>query len=102
MIRSELVQRLATSKPHLMLSDVQAAVDTIFGEIAARLAQGDRVEIRGFGSFTVRRRAPRRGRNPRTGESVDVGATHRLHFRMSKELFARVIAPGPAEAAGRA
>ena len=85
MIRSELVQRLATSKPHLMHSEVQEAVDAIFGEIAVRLARGDRVEIRGFGSFTVKRRAPRQARNPRTGDSVDVGEKHALLFKMGKE-----------------
>ena len=93
MIRSELVQRLAKSKPHLIHSELQAAVDAIFGEIAARLARGHRVEIRGFGSFTVKRRAPRRGRNPRTGDSVDVGEKHALLFKMGKELFTRMNQP---------
>jgi len=68
-----------------MHSEVQEAVDAIFGEIAVRLARGDRVEIRGFGSFTVKRRAPRRARNPRTGDSVDVGEKHALLFKMGKE-----------------
>ena len=94
MIRSELVQRLADANRHLTQSEVERIVDVIFGEIAAGLARGNRVEIRGFGSFQVRRRAPRRGRNPRTGVSVDVPEKYALRFRMGKELFTRMNQPG--------
>jgi integration host factor subunit beta len=72
MTRSELIAQLAASNPHLRESDVEAIVATIFGEITAALARGDRVELRGFGAFSTKSREGRTGRNPRTGESVPV------------------------------
>jgi integration host factor subunit beta len=73
MVKSELVQRLAESRPHLDQRDAEIIVTAIFGEIAAALSRGDRVELRGFGAFSIRRRSDRVGRNPRTGISVQVG-----------------------------
>ena len=74
MTRSELITRLATANPHLYQRDVERIVTTIFEEISAALARGDRVELRGFGAFSVKQRGSRVGRNPRTGE---VGQRHR-------------------------
>ena len=72
MTKSELIQRLAERNPHLYQRDVERIVTTIFDEIAAALSRGDRVELRGFGAFSVKRREARQGRNPRTGDSVNV------------------------------
>jgi integration host factor subunit beta len=72
MTKAELVQRLAQAYPQLYQRDVEAVVTTVFGEIAAALSRGDRVELRGFGAFTVKHRDARVGRNPRTGDSVEV------------------------------
>jgi len=76
MTKSELVQSLAEANPHLYQRDVEAIVTAIFSEIAAALARGDRVELRGFGAFSVKRRDARIGRNPRTGDSVQVAEKH--------------------------
>ena len=76
MTKSELVQRLADANPHLYQRDVEVIVTAIFDEIAAALARGDRVELRGFGAFSVKRRDARVGRNPRTGDSVPVAEKH--------------------------
>ena len=70
MIRSELIQKIADENPHLYQRDVEKIVNTIFNEITDALAQGNRVELRGFGAFSVKKRDGRIGRNPRTGESV--------------------------------
>ena len=80
MTKSELVARLAAANPHLYQRDVERIVITIFEEIAAALARGDRVELRGFGAFSVKKRGARVGRNPRTGEAVDVIAKHIPYF----------------------
>ena len=72
MIRSELVQKLVEDNPHLYQRDVEKIVNTIFEEIIETMAVGDRVELRGFGAFSVKKRGSRIGRNPRTGESVAV------------------------------
>ncbi len=90
MIKSELVARLAERNPHLYLRDVELAVSTVFEQISAALARGDRVEIRGFGSISVRRRAARVGRNPATGEHVEVAAKAVPHFRTGKQLHQRL------------
>ncbi len=74
MIKSELVARLAERNPHLYLRDVELVVSTVFEQISTALARGDRLEIRGFGSISVRRREARVGRNPATGDRVDVAA----------------------------
>ena len=86
MTKSELVQRLAEANPHLYQRDVEAIVTAIFDEIAAALARGDRVELRGFGAFSVKRRDARIGRNPRTGASVQVAEKHIPFFKTGKQL----------------
>lgn len=86
MTRSELITRLAAANPHLYQRDVERIVTTIFEEISAALARGDRVELRGFGAFSVKQRGSRVGRNPRTGESVSVTAKHIPYFKTGKQL----------------
>ncbi|CCQ72601.1 integration host factor subunit beta [Magnetospira sp. QH-2] len=86
MTKSELIARLAEANPHLFQRDVERIVTTIFDEIAAALARGDRVELRGFGAFSVKRRDSRLGRNPRTGESVEVPAKYIPFFKTGKQL----------------
>ena len=88
--RSELIARLAAKNPHLSAKDVERIVATIFDEIAAALARGDRVELRGFGAFSVKRREPRVGRNPRTGESVEVQGKAIPFFKTGKQLRQRL------------
>jgi len=90
MIKSELVQRLAQANPHLYQRDVERIVGTIFEEIAAALSRGDRVELRGFGAFSVKTRPARTGRNPRTGEPVHVDAKAVPFFKTGKELRERL------------
>jgi integration host factor subunit beta len=89
MTKSELIQRLAERNPHLYQRDVERIVSTVFDEIAAALSRGDRVELRGFGAFSVKRRGARMGRNPRTGESVHVGEKHIPFFKTGEELRER-------------
>jgi integration host factor subunit beta len=90
MTKSELIQRLAERNPHLYMRDVERIVDTIFDEITGALAKGDRVELRGFGAFSVKKREARTGRNPRTGESVTVQAKALPFFKTGKELRERL------------
>ena len=90
MTKSELIQRIAEQNPHLYLRDVERIVATIFDEISGALASGDRVELRGFGAFSVRQRDARTGRNPRTGEAVDVAAKQVPFFKCGKELRERL------------
>ena len=90
MTKSELVQRLADANPHLYQRDVEVLVTAIFDEIAAALARGDRVELRGFGAFSVKRRDARVGRNPRTGDSVPVAEKHIPFFKTGKQLRDRL------------
>lgn len=90
MLRSELPARLAERFPQLQRTDTEAAVDVILLAIRDALAAGSRVEIRGFGSFSVRHGAPRNGRNPKTGEAVAVPAKSRPHFKPGREMRARV------------
>lgn len=89
-IKSELVQRIAASNPHLYHRDVERIVNVIFDEIVDALARGDRVELRGFGAFTVKHRAPRVGRNPRTGTTVSVAEKFVPFFKTGKELRDRL------------
>lgn len=86
MTKSELIQRLAEANPHLYLRDVERIVTTIFDEITDALADGDRVELRGFGAFSVKERGSRMGRNPRTGDAVDVPAKYIPYFKTGKQL----------------
>ena len=90
MTKSELIQRLAETNPHLYQRDVERIVSTVFDEIAAALSRGDRVELRGFGAFSVKRRDARLGRNPRTGDSVAVGEKHIPFFKTGKQLRERL------------
>jgi integration host factor subunit beta len=92
MIRSELLQVLAKENPELRSEDVERGLDTFFDEIAERLAQGGRVELRGFGAFSTRQRDARKGRNPRTGESVDVPQKRVPYFKPGKDMRARLNA----------
>jgi integration host factor subunit beta len=92
MIRSELVQMLAEDNSDLSLRDVETIVDTFFDEISKRLANDGRVELRGFGAFSTRPRDARTGRNPRTGESVDVNAKRVPYFKPGKEIRERLNA----------
>ncbi len=90
MTKSELIQILAERNPHLYMRDVEKIVDTVFDEITAALARGDRVELRGFGAFSVKEREARVGRNPRTGESVQVEAKRLPFFKTGKGLRERL------------
>jgi integration host factor subunit beta len=90
MIRSELVQMLAEDNPDLSLRDIETIVGTFFDEITKRLADDGRVELRGFGAFSTRARDARTGRNPRTGESVDVDAKRVPYFKPGKEIRERL------------
>ena len=90
MIRSELVQLIAQDNPGLALRDVEAIVATFFDEISQRLSADGRVELRGFGAFSTRARDARTGRNPRTGETVDVEAKRVPYFKPGKEMRARL------------
>ena len=90
MIKSELVAKLAQANPHLYQRDVERIVSTIFDEICTALARGDRVELRGFGAFSVKNRPARVGRNPRTGQPVDVAEKFVPFFKTGKELRERL------------
>ena len=90
MIKSELVQRLTARNPHLYQRDVERVVEAVLGEIAQALARGDRVELRGFGAFSTRKREARRGRNPRTGDEVAVTQKLAPFFKTGKELRDRL------------
>jgi integration host factor subunit beta len=90
MIRSELIQKLADENPHLFQRDVELIVNTIFDEVTDTMARGDRVELRGFGAFSVKKRDARIGRNPRTGESVSVSEKHVPFFKTGKLLRDRL------------
>ncbi|MEK9645760.1 MAG: integration host factor subunit beta [Alphaproteobacteria bacterium] len=90
MTKSELILRLAEKNPHLYQRDVERIVSTIFDEISGALARGDRVELRGFGAFSVKSRDARVGRNPRTGESVKVSRKYVPFFKSGKDLRDRL------------
>lgn len=90
MIRSELIQKIADENPNLNHREVERIVNTIFEEIIAAMARGDRVELRGFGAFSVKKRDARAGRNPRTGESVEVEEKHVPFFKTGKLLRDRL------------
>ncbi|WP_027966638.1 integration host factor subunit beta [Halomonas halocynthiae] len=92
MTRSELIEQIAMKQPELSVKDVEAAVRMILDDISHALSSGGRVEIRGFGSFSLHYRAPRTGRNPKTGESVVLEGKHVPHFKPGKELREQVDA----------
>lgn len=90
MIRSELIEKIAAENPHLYQRDVERIVNTIFDQIIEALARGERVELRGFGAFSVKHRDARTGRNPRTGEAVDVDEKAVPFFKTGKLLRDRL------------
>jgi integration host factor subunit beta len=92
MIKSELIAKLAAENPHLTQRDVERVVSAILDRMIQALERGGRVELRGFGAFSVRSRPARAGRNPRTGDPVDVRAKHVPFFKSGKELRARLNA----------
>jgi integration host factor subunit beta len=90
MIKSELVQKIAEQNPHLYQRDVENIVNAILGEIITAMARGDRVELRGFGAFSVKQRPARTGRNPRTGAHVEVDQKYVPFFKTGKEMRERL------------
>lgn len=90
MVKSELIQKLANRQTALMLKDIEVAVNHILDSMSDNLCQGNRIEIRGFGSFAPRYRPPRRAHNPRTGERVFTNAKYTPHFKPGKEMRERV------------
>ena len=90
MKKSELVTLVAERLPYLTRKDAETIVDTIFDSMIEGLAQGDRIEIRGFGSLAVKPRPAREGRNPKTGETVHIPAKRLPHFKVGKELYERI------------
>ena len=96
MTKSELIAQLAAENPHLRQPDIELIVATIFDEITSALARGDRVELRGFGAFSAKRRDARTGRNPRTGAAVPVAGKAVPYFKPGKELRERINAAASA------
>ncbi|MER2493412.1 integration host factor subunit beta [Catenovulum sediminis] len=92
MTKSELIELMATKQPSLQLKDVEAGVKELLEYMAESLSEGDRIEIRGFGSFSLHYRAPRVGRNPKTGETVHLDGKYVPYFKPGKELRERVNA----------
>lgn len=90
MTKSELIDAIAASQAQLSLKDVELAVKTVLEHMSEALASGERIEIRGFGSFSLHYREPRRGRNPKTGDTVDLTGKYVPHFKPGKELRERV------------
>lgn len=90
MIRSELLQKLADENPGLKPEEIEKIVDLFFNQIIQQLAEDGRVELRGFGAFSTRKREPRKGRNPRTGEAVDVPSKRVPYFKPGKEMRERL------------
>jgi integration host factor subunit beta len=90
MTKSELIERFAKHYPQLVVQDAEVVVQTILEEIAKSLSRGERIEIRGFGSFGLNYRPPRTGRNPKSGDKVQVPAKHVPHFKAGKELRERI------------
>ncbi len=94
MTKSELIERLSVDQTHLSLADVELAVRSILEQLSKALAEGERIEIRGFGSFSLHYRPPRMGRNPKTGDPVALPGKHVPHFKPGKALRERVNGPG--------
>jgi len=90
MIKSELIAKLSKANPHLYQRDIERIVSTFFDSIAEALARGERVELRGFGAFSIKKRDSRVGRNPKTGEAVHVAAKFTPHFKTGKDLRDRL------------
>src|SRR3954451_19088352 len=102
MIKSELVQKLAKQNPHLYPRDIEKIVNAILGTIGEALAQGDRVDLRGFGTFAVKTRGARTGRNPSTGDLVLVSEKAVPVFKTGKEMRRRLNPTPPGRAVSRA
>ena len=100
MTKSELIEILSRRQPHLKADDVDLAVKSLLEMMGGALAHGERIEIRGFGSFSLHYRPPRLGRNPKTGDSVALPAKHVPHFKPGKELRERVSGVTPIEESG--
>ena len=96
MVKSELIERIAAQNPHLYQRDVEKVVNAILDTITTALARGDRVELRGFGVFAVKKRAARTGRNPRNGEKVAVPEKPALTFKPSRDIHHRLNPNEPA------
>ena len=90
MTRSELIESIAKKNPNLLLSEIEKIVSIIFSSMTGALARGDRVEFRGFGVFSIHKRAPRIAQNPRTGDKVQIGNRNIVHFRVGKELHEKM------------
>ncbi|MCK4704901.1 MAG: integration host factor subunit beta [Gammaproteobacteria bacterium] len=90
MMKSELIERISRKQTHLAYKDVELAVKSLLGRMSNSLSSGERIEIRGFGSFSLHFRPPRSGRNPKTGDSVSLPGKHVPHFKPGKELRERV------------
>ena len=90
MTRSELIESIAQKNPNLLLSEIEKIVSVIFSSMTGALARGDRVEFRGFGVFSIHKRAPRIAQNPRTGDKVQIGNRNIVHFRVGKELHEKM------------
>src|ERR1700739_508177 len=95
-IKSDLVEKIAEQNPHLYQRDVENILNAILGEIVAAMARGDRVELRGFGAFSVKQRPARTGRNPRTGAQVSVDQKYASYFKAGKEMRERLNRQGAA------
>lgn len=90
MTRSELIESIAKKNPNLLLSEIEKIVSVIFSSMTGALVRGDRVEFRGFGVFSIHKRAPRIAQNPRTGDKVQIGNRNIVHFRVGKELHEKM------------
>lgn len=90
MTKSELIEQLAKKQPHLALQDVELAVKCMLEQMSQSLSGDERIEVRGFGSFSLRHRQPRMGRNPKTGDAVSLTEKYVPHFKPGKELRDRV------------
>lgn len=90
MTKSELILRLSKKYPHLYQRDIETLVSTVFDNISTTLVEGGRVELRGFGAFSVRKREARKARNPKNGKEVYIGERFAIYFRTGKELRERI------------
>ena len=90
MTKSELIEQVSLKQDHLSSKDVELSIKLVLNHMIETLAKGKRIEIRGFGSFSLHKRNPRTGRNPKTGESVELGTKYIAHFKPSKEMRERV------------
>jgi len=88
--KSELIEILAKKNPHMATNEVESAVKTVIEHMSSALSEGERIEIRGFGSFSLHFRPPRTGRNPKTGDAVELSSKYVPHFKPGKELRDRV------------